>query len=168
MSNESVSTLRCLICYIIYVSEQGSALEFLQKMTLFFLPHPPSFPVSLLFQGSFECGSCDEGYVELGSFDCIFSDPCVANQHDCEREEYCINHAVGEYYCECPIGMIGNGRQCASDHDLDGIPNSQLTVGCDSPPCSVVSHMTSTTASHDTTLESCRVLALHISTIDQV
>jgi hypothetical protein len=88
-------------------------------------------------EGSFECGPCDEGYVERGSLDCIFSDPCIANQHDCARTEYCINHAIGEYYCECPIGMIGNGRECASDHDLDGIPNSLLTIGCDNPPCPV-------------------------------
>ena len=118
----------------------GIQTRFQQKIILSLLPLPP---LSLLLQGSFECGPCDEGYVERGSLDCIFSDPCIANQHDCARTEYCINHAIGEYYCECPIGMIGNGRECASDHDLDGIPNSLLTIGCDNPPCPVVSHVTS-------------------------
>jgi hypothetical protein len=40
--------------------------------------------------------------------------------------------------------MFGNGRQCAADDDLDGIPNTLLTIGCDNPPCPLVSHMTVT------------------------
>lgn len=86
------------------------------------------------------CGPCDDGYVERGPSDCILADPCSADQHNCERTEYCINHEVGDYYCQCPVGMFGNGRQCAPDDDLDGVPNTNLTIGCDNPPCPVVSH----------------------------
>lgn len=102
----------------------------------------PSFLSSI--QGSFECGPCSLGYVEQGPLDCILSDPCSAGEHDCERVEYCINHEVGNYYCQCPIGMFGNGKQCAPDEDLDGVPNTLLTIGCDDPPCELVSHMTIT------------------------
>ena len=28
--------------------------------------------------------------------------------------------------------MIGNGKQCIEDSDSDGIPDSELTTGCDS------------------------------------
>ena len=85
------------------------------------------------------CGICISGYAESGQFGCVLSDPCSAGLHNCEKPEYCINHAVGEFRCECPPGFIGNGRQCAGDPDLDGVPNTLLTVGCTSPPCAVVS-----------------------------
>jgi hypothetical protein len=86
-------------------------------------------------EGSFECGPCSEGYVEQGPLHCVLSDPCAAGVHNCERVEYCFNPTPGEFFCECPIGMFGNGRQCAADDDLDGIPNTLLTIGCDNPPC---------------------------------
>lgn len=95
-------------------------------------------------QGSFVCGPCNEGYVERGPLNCVLADPCSADEHNCERREYCINHEVGEYYCKCPVGMFGNGRQCAPDDDLDGVPNTNLTIGCDNPPCPVVSHTPTT------------------------
>ena len=76
--------------------------------------------------------------MERGPLDCVLSDPCAAGEHYCEENAYCINHIPGEFYCECPIGMFGNGRQCAADDDLDGIPNTLLTIGCDNPPCPLV------------------------------
>ena len=110
--------------------------------SIFLLPLP--LPLLLLpsFQGSFECGPCSVGYVEQGPLECLISDPCAAGVHDCEMVDYCINHQEGLYYCECPIGMFGNGRQCAPDNDLDGVPNTQLTIGCENPPCKVVSRVT--------------------------
>ena len=85
--------------------------------------------------------------MERDGTDCVLANPCAADEHNCERTEYCINHAVGEYHCKCPIGMIGNGRECAPDPDLDGVPNAKLTTGCDNPPCLVVSHVTATLTS---------------------
>ena len=86
--------------------------------------------------------------MEDGAFNCLLSDPCAAGQHDCERAEYCVNPEKGVYYCQCPVGFIGNGRQCAPDPDLDGVPNTQLDVGCDSPPCPVVSNLCEPTVQH--------------------
>ena len=90
--------------------------------------------------GSFECGPCIPGYVEDGTTGCKFADPCSAGPqyHDCEKDDYCINHIVGEYYCQCPLGLLGNGRQCARDTDLDGVPNTALTIGCNVPQCNKV------------------------------
>ncbi len=53
---------------------------------------------------------------------------------------HCL-HALNilSYTLQCPIGLIGNGRECSADPDLDGIPNTLLTIGCDHPPCIVVS-----------------------------
>ena len=76
--------------------------------------------------------------MEQGPVDCLLADPCAAEQHNCEKTAYCINHIVGAYYCECPVGLIGNGLECAPDPDLDRVPNTQLTIGCDNPPCPVV------------------------------
>ena len=51
--------------------------------------------------GSFACGSCFlDGYVESGLTDCVVADPCAADMHHCAEQEYCINHAVGEFHCE--------------------------------------------------------------------
>ena len=107
-------------------------LKILDRPILIFLPLSP-------LQGSFVCGPCIEGYVEVGDLGCKLANPCAAGQHDCERIEYCVNHVVGEYYCECPPAFVGNGKECAPDPDLDGIPNTLLTIGCDNPPCPVVS-----------------------------
>lgn len=86
--------------------------------------------------GSFLCGSCPPGFVEDGSFSCQFTNPCAAGVHDCEREDYCDNHAVGQYHCYCPMPLIGNGKECTNDTDLDGVPDRQLTIGCEGPePC---------------------------------
>lgn len=49
--------------------------------------------------GSYVCGACPPGYTEDGQFGCQFTNPCAADIHDCEREEYCVNHRVAEYYC---------------------------------------------------------------------
>ncbi len=49
--------------------------------------------------GSFQCGPCPPGYVEDGDFNCRFSDPCAAGVHNCQKTEYCNNHAVGEFHC---------------------------------------------------------------------
>lgn len=89
--------------------------------------------------GSYFCGPCRTGYTEQGTHGCILTNPCQAGQHNCERNEYCHNPAPGAYYCECPQGFIGNGLQCSPDVDLDGYPSTALTIGCDSPPCVVVS-----------------------------
>ena len=38
--------------------------------------------------------------------------------------------------------MIGNGRECSNDTDLDGYPDTRLTIGCNDKPvksCPVVS-----------------------------
>ena len=50
--------------------------------------------------GSFECGPCKDGYVDDGATGCMFADPCAAGVHNCEKTEYCINHKLGEFYCE--------------------------------------------------------------------
>ena len=50
--------------------------------------------------GSFECGPCIDGYVDDGATGCMFADPCAAGVHNCEKTEYCINHKLGEFYCE--------------------------------------------------------------------
>ena len=37
--------------------------------------------------------------------------------------------------------MIGNGRECSNDTDLDGYPDTRLTIGCNDKPvksCPVV------------------------------
>ena len=31
------------------------------------------------------------------------ANPCAAEQHHCERTEYCVNHAIGEFHCEVCI-----------------------------------------------------------------
>lgn len=43
---------------------------------------------------------------------------------------------------QCPEPLIGNGLECSHDTDLDGIPDTQLTLGCDvqGHTCSEVSH----------------------------
>ena len=38
--------------------------------------------------------------MEDGDTGCILSDPCSAGVHTCGKDEYCVNHAVGEYHCE--------------------------------------------------------------------
>ncbi len=54
--------------------------------------------------GSYACGSCIlDGYVESGPTECIVANPCAAEQHHCERTEYCVNHAIGEFHCEVCI-----------------------------------------------------------------
>ena len=94
----------------------------------------------LCLQGSYHCGPCKEGYTEDGSSGCKLSNPClVPGYHDCAEVEYCINYEVGEYFCQCPTGFLGNGRECSPDADLDDVPDTQLTIGCDDPPCRVVS-----------------------------
>lgn len=43
---------------------------------------------------------------------------------------------------QCPEPMIGNGKECSNDTDLDGYPDVQLTIGCNNQPvkaCPVVS-----------------------------
>ena len=50
--------------------------------------------------GSFECGPCIDGYIDDGDKGCKFADPCAAGVHNCEKTEYCINHRLGEFYCE--------------------------------------------------------------------
>ena len=34
-------------------------------------------------------------------------------------------------YLQCPYPLIGNGLECSNDTDLDGIPDSELNIGCD-------------------------------------
>ena len=44
---------------------------------------------------------------------------------------------------QCPLPLIGNGLECSNDTDLDGIPDSLLTIGCEGPEkCFKVSQST--------------------------
>ena len=38
--------------------------------------------------------------MEDGESGCIFADPCAAGVHNCEIVDYCVNHIVGQFYCE--------------------------------------------------------------------
>ena len=49
--------------------------------------------------GSFVCGPCPAGYSEDGLFGCQFTNPCAAGVHNCEDEDYCVNHEEGQFYC---------------------------------------------------------------------
>lgn len=47
---------------------------------------------------------------------------------------YCVLSDIHNIYIpmQCPSGMIGNGKQCISDSDYDGVPDTELTTGCSS------------------------------------
>lgn len=32
---------------------------------------------------------------------------------------------------QCPRPLIGNGKECSNDTDLDGVPDIELTTGCE-------------------------------------
>jgi hypothetical protein len=41
----------------------------------------------------------------------MFADPCAAGVHNCEKTEYCINHKLGEFYCEVRRRGREGGRE---------------------------------------------------------
>lgn len=64
-------------------------------------------------KGSFECGSCPQGYTGNG-FYCIDVNECDVNNGDCSiaPKVDCIN-TIGSFHCDnCPEGFHGNGRRC--------------------------------------------------------
>lgn len=44
-------------------------------------------------------------------------------------DESCVVSA----HVQCPLPLIGNGRECSNDTDLDRVPDFKLTIGCDGP-----------------------------------
>ena len=51
-------------------------------------------------QGSYQCGPCPPGYVNNSKTECLLTDPCAAKQHNCDKDTYCINTAVGAFGCQ--------------------------------------------------------------------
>ena len=50
--------------------------------------------------GSYLCGPCPPGYANNSRTECLLTDPCAAKQHNCEKDSYCINTAVGAFRCQ--------------------------------------------------------------------
>lgn len=71
--------------------------------------------------GSYSCGPCPLGYINDGSTQCLLKDPCVAKLHNCEKDAYCFNTALGVFKCQCPSRMYGNGIYCLPYGVFDGV-----------------------------------------------
>lgn len=90
-----------------------------------------------LFQGGYNCGRCEEGYIGGGTIGCQPAEGYCANGQRCDRNAECENHGYGEYSCECITGWAGNGVICGPDSDLDKWPDVQLP--CNERNCKQVS-----------------------------
>lgn len=103
------------------------------------------FLYSLYFQGSYNCGRCEEGYIGDGSTGCQPAEGYCANGLRCDRNAQCEDHGYGEYSCECVTGWAGNGVICGPDTDLDKWPDTQLP--CNDRRCKQVRYIRKTPSS---------------------
>uniref|UniRef100_A0AAR5P3M5 Cartilage oligomeric matrix protein n=1 Tax=Dendroctonus ponderosae TaxID=77166 RepID=A0AAR5P3M5_DENPD len=79
--------------------------------------------------GSYECGSCDYGFVGNQSIGCRQGEGYCPNNLRCDRNAKCGQLVSGEYICVCIVGWAGNGEICGRDSDLDSWPDDQLPCG---------------------------------------
>ncbi|XP_078314791.1 thrombospondin-3-like [Crassostrea virginica] len=76
--------------------------------------------------GSFNCGECIEDYVGNQTIGCReMTTMCPDGITECHKHALCIMGTSG-FDCQCRIGYAGNGKYCAKDSDLDGVPNIEL------------------------------------------
>lgn len=76
--------------------------------------------------GSFMCGDCFDDYTGNQTVGCQeMTTLCPDAITECHKHALCIMGTSG-YDCQCRIGYAGNGKFCAKDSDLDGVPNIEL------------------------------------------
>ncbi|KAL5466910.1 hypothetical protein EMCRGX_G031072 [Ephydatia muelleri] len=65
--------------------------------------------------GSYLCGPCPLGYINSSRTDCLLTNPCVAKLHNCEKDEYCLNTAIGAFSCQQTLtGYLASPGQLLS------------------------------------------------------
>jgi len=52
------------------------------------------------FQGSYQCGYCDEGYAGVSTHKCYPTNYCETGEHKCHSKATCIYLRPTEYKCK--------------------------------------------------------------------
>ncbi|XP_008578373.1 PREDICTED: cartilage oligomeric matrix protein [Galeopterus variegatus] len=81
-------------------------------------------------RGSFQCGSCQPGFVGDQATGCQRRAQRLCpdgSPSPCHEKADCVLERDGSRSCVCAVGWAGNGLVCGRDTDLDGFPDQNLS-----------------------------------------
>uniref|UniRef100_A0A8C4QTZ8 Thrombospondin n=1 Tax=Eptatretus burgeri TaxID=7764 RepID=A0A8C4QTZ8_EPTBU len=75
-------------------------------------------------QGSFHCGSCQDGYSGNQTTGCRLLHTCPNGlRNPCHANAFCVVQRNGDISCTCNVGWAGDGYICGPDTDIDSVPD---------------------------------------------